>query len=306
MISVIIPMYNPGELLSRMIESLLKQTYRDLEILLIDDGSTDNTRQFCNSIIEKDKRFQYFYQENAGVSAARNFGLQKAKGEFIAFLDADDCIDDNYFEELLLACQNADIAVCDVSVENEHGKIISRFSLQNQILPSTEALNYLLKRQNINSGPCAKLFRSSVIGNCQFPSLSVYEDILFVVQIFLNARSINITNRTAYHYYQNSQSAMHQAVQKLPMDIVTATDAIMAFIIKRKDLDERCIYITLSHLYQYVQIAIKRRKENRSFLKASKQLFQKYGCVLLRCRAFPRKEKVVYILFMLLGWVYQK
>lgn len=305
MISVIIPMYNPGELLCRMIESLQRQTYRDLEILLIDDGSTDGTEQFCNDIVKQDNRFQYYYQENAGVSAARNLGLQLAGGEFIAFLDADDRIDDNYFAELLWVCQNADIAVCDVIIEDATRKIISKFSLPGQVLSSKGALNYLLKRQNINSGPYAKLFRKVVISSLRFPALSVYEDVVFVMQAFVNARSIRVTDHTAYHYCQNMQSAMHKAVKKLPMDIVTATDTIMGFIIKHNDLDEQCVYITLSHLYQYVQLAIKQRKENLSFLKACRRLFQKYGRVLLRCRAFPRKEKVVYILFMFFGLVYQ-
>lgn len=305
MISVIIPMYNPGDLLCRMIESLQRQTYRDLEIFLIDDGSTDGTEQLCKDIVKQDNRFQYYYQENAGVSAARNFGLQLAGGEFIAFLDADDRIDDNYFAELLWVCQNADIAVCDVIIEDATGKITSKFSLPGQVLSSKEALNCLLKRQNINSGPCAKLFRRFVISSLRFPALSVYEDIVFVMQAFANVRCIGVTDHTAYHYCQNMQSAMHKAVQKFPMDIVTATDTIMGFI-KYNDMDEQCVYITLSHLYQYVQLAIKQRKENLSFLKACRRLFQKYGRVLLRCRAFPSKEKVLYILFMLLGWVYQK
>lgn len=306
MISVIIPMYNPGILLCRMLESVLHQTYRDLEILLIDDGSTDDTAQFCKEFVARDKRVQYFYQDNAGVSAARNLGLQKADGEFIAFLDADDCIDSNYFEELILACQDTDIAACDVSVEDETGQVLSLFSLSKPELSSTEALNYLLERKNINSGPYAKLFRSSVIDTIRFPALNVYEDILFVMQAFENAHSIGVTNRTAYHYCQNTQSAMHKAVQKLPMDIVKATDEIMAFISCYKDLEDKCTYITLSHLYQYVQLAAKQRQENFKFLQSARRFFFKYWWQLLRCRAFPRKEKIVYILFMLFGWVYQK
>lgn len=305
MISVIIPMYNSGEFLNRIIESLFRQTYYDMEILLIDDGSSDNTKQICQKVIEKDKRFKYFYQKNSGVSVARNNGIMYAKGEYIAFLDADDMIDDNYFEALMLICQNVDIAVCDVSIEDDTGVILSRFSLSDRILSSEEAINYLLKRQNINSGPCAKLFRSSIIKQIKFPELKVYEDILFVMKAFTNAQSIGVTDSTVYHYYQNTQSAMHIAVKNPPIDIVIATDTIMKFIIKHKNLESRCTYITLSHLYQYVQEIVKNRKENLEFLTATQQLFCKYWRQLLFCNAFPIKEKIIYV-FFIFGWIYQK
>lgn len=304
MISVIIPIYNSGELLKRLINNLLRQTYYDLEILLINDGSTDNTEQICKEIVEKDIRFQYFYQKNAGVSAARNYGIIKSRGEYIAFLDADDEIDNNYFEELLSICQDTDIAICDVRIEDTRGTLISRFTLPKQVLTSEEALNYLLKRQNINSGPCAKLFRYSVVKQLKFPELKVYEDILFVMKAFANAHTIGITDNTAYHYYQNEQSAMHNLAQSPLIDIVVATDEIMKFIMYHKILDDRCVYITLSHLFQYVQISINKNKKGNEFLAAAQRLYRKYWRQLLFCRSFPIKEKIIYILFGF-GWIYQ-
>lgn len=304
MISVIIPIYNSGELLKRLINNLLQQTYDDLEILLINDGSTDNTEQICKEIVEKDSRFQYFYQLNAGVSAARNSGIMKSRGEYIAFLDADDEIDNNYFNELLSVCQDTDIAICDVRIEDIRGTLISKFTLPKQVLTSDDALNYLLKRQNINSGPCAKLFKKSVIKQLRFPELKVYEDILFVMMAFANAHTIGITDNTAYHYYQNEQSAMHNLVQSSLMDIVVATDEIMKFIIYHKILENQCVYITLSHLYQYVQISINKQKKNVEFLVAARRLYRKYCRQLLFCKSFPIKEKIIYISFAF-GWIYQ-
>ena len=133
MISVIIPMYNPGEQLSKMINSLIQQSYANLEILLIDDGSTDGTEQICANIVNKDKRFIYYYQSNKGASVARNYGMKKARGEYIAFLDADDTIDADYFDVLVTACQNVDIAVCNVSMEDCYGKSIYLFTMKDQI-----------------------------------------------------------------------------------------------------------------------------------------------------------------------------
>lgn len=305
MISVIIPVYNSEKYIDRMINCLLRQTYCNIEVILIDDGSTDNTQFICQEIIKKDKRFKYFYQMNSGVSAARNNGLMYAKGEYIAFLDADDKIDDNYFETLLGICKNVDIAVCNVSIEDNANNVLSQFVLSDRMLSSKEAINYLLKRQNINSGPCAKLFKSSIVGRIRFPDLKVYEDIIFVLEVFKNAKSIGVTNKTTYHYYQNAQSTMYNAFRKPPIDIIVATDIIMSFIINNKDVDSQCTYITLSHLYQYVQHVIKKKKDNQEFLKSTQQLFRKYWRQLFLCKAFPKKEKIIYFLF-LFGWVYKK
>lgn len=304
MISVIIPMYNPGEQLSKMINSLIQQSYANLEILLIDDGSTDGTEQICANIVNKDKRFIYYYQSNKGASVARNYGMKKARGEYIAFLDADDTIDADYFDVLVTACQNVDIAVCNVSMEDCYGKSIYLFTMKDQIISSDKAIDYLLMRKNINSGPCAKLFRRSVIDQIEFPALKVYEDILFVMTAFSFAHTISVTNKTTYHYYQNTQSAMHKIIDDPPSDIIVATDIIMNFILQRNQINNQCIYVTLSHLYQYVQLYVIGSIIQNHFIRESRELFRKYWRRILFNNTFPFKEKILYSLFIL-GYIYK-
>lgn len=304
MVSVIIPMYNPGKELSKMINSLLCQSYTNLEILLIDDGSTDETKQICMNIVNNDERFSYHYQINKGVSAARNYGMKKARGEYIAFLDADDTIDANYFDVLVKTCQNVDIAICNVSMEDCQGNSICLFTMQDQIITSDEAIDYLLMRKNINSGPCAKLFRRTIIQQFRFPDLRVYEDILFVLRAFSSAYKLGVTNKTTYHYYQNAQSAMHKIIDDLPLDIIVATDTIMAFIKQRNQINDQCVYTTLSHLYQYVQSYVAGSIIQNHFIKESRKLFRKYWRQILLNNAFTFKEKVIYSLFIL-GYIYK-
>ena len=171
MISVIIPIYNAAPYLPEMLQSLLEQTERDLEILLINDGSTDSSADICKAAAQEDARIRYVFQQNAGVSAARNRALTLAKGEYIAFLDADDGIDLNYFEQLSLACRGADISVCDISVETRDGEQQAVFSAGNQSFSAPDAMNLLLTRKDINSGPCGKLFRRETIADLKFPPL---------------------------------------------------------------------------------------------------------------------------------------
>ncbi len=297
MISIIIPIYNAAQHLPHMLQSLEEQSEQELEILLMDDGSTDASADICKSAEQRDARMHYFYHENAGVSAARNYALSLANGEYIAFLDADDTIDPNYFSELLVACSGADIAVCDVVIETEAGEALSRFTAGLQTLTSQQALNMLLSRQGINSGPCGKLFRRSVVEGLHFPALKAYEDILFVKDAFAQSTYIASTAKTAYHYRQNAGSAMDQLKRSPSSDIVSATEELLKFISQYKDLDAACLYITISHLYQYVLSLDVHDVASKPFRDAARQLYRKYWKSILSCSAFPWKEKIVYSLF---------
>ncbi len=304
MISVIIPIYNTGKLLNRMLQSIQKQSYKDLEIILINDGSTDESEKECKKAAINDERIRYFYQENAGVSSARNYGMKVARGEYIAFLDSDDEIDKEYFEQLLLGCKNADIAVCNVIVENSDNEELLRFEMSKQVLTSVQALNQLLTRKGINSGPYAKLFRRNIIDNLQFPKLKVYEDILFVKDAFRKAKRVSVINNVSYHYYQNEGSAMHMRQKTPSLDIINATQQLLNFEKENKEISPQCIYITFSHLYQYVQTLRDISRESIIFIKEAQKVFYKNYKMLITCSFFTKKEKAIYSLFIL-GWIYE-
>lgn len=300
-ISIIVPIFNAEKTLLNIANCLNIQTFQNFEVLLVDDGSTDGSQALCNQIAAKDPRFRYIHQKNAGVSAARNRGLQEVKGEFITFLDADDVVDPNYLQALYETCTslNSDISVCDVVVE-EAGIETRRFTLPCRTLSHTEALNELLTRRNLNSGPYAKLFRRSVVENLHFPPLKAYEDILFVQNAFTNAQKIASTNLTAYHYIQNPHGAMSGFLRTPSLDIVTATSELLAFISSRKDLSADCFYITASHLMQYVIPMLPKPSEHEiPFIRAAQKLYGKHAMGILLCRAFPWKEKIIYLAFIL-------
>ena len=297
MISVIIPVYNAAPYLPEMLQSLYEQAERDLEILLINDGSTDSSADICKAAAQEDARIRYVFQQNAGVSAARNHGLALAKGEYIAFLDADDRIDLNYFEQLFLACRGADISVCDISVETRDGEQQTVFSAGNQSFSALGAMNLLLTRRNINSGPCGKLFRRKTIADMKFPPLKAYEDVLFVRDAFSRAKIVASTSKTAYHYYQNSGSAMDQQRKAPSLDVVAATADLLEYIVGHSGLDPRCFYITVSHLYQYVLGLDRSTPRGKEFVHAVRRLYRKFGASIVKCKAFPWKEKILYLLF---------
>lgn len=297
MISVIIPIYNAAMYLPEMLRCLSEQTERDLEIILVNDGSTDESADICLDAAQEDPRICYVYQENAGVSAARNHALAKASGDYIAFLDADDSIDSTYFERLLGTCVSADIAVCDVSVETRSGRRLSIFSAGDQSLTALHAMELLLTRQKINSGPCGKMFRREIIVDLQFPPLKAYEDILFVRDAFARANIVASTSQTAYHYYQNSGSAMDQQRKTPSLDVAAATSDLLEYIVGHSELDPRCFYITVSHLYQYVLGLDRSTPKGKEFVHAVRRLYRKFWTSIVKCPAFPWKEKILYLLF---------
>ena len=298
-ITIIIPVYNAAATLEDCVRAVLDQTRRELELILINDGSRDGSAELCDGF--NDPRIRVFHQENRGVSAARNLGLSHATGAYITFLDADDVVPADYLEVLHTACSDADVAVCDV-VSIQDDRELARFTLEPCILSQTEALDLLLTRRKINSGPCAKLFRREVLEGLTFPPLKAYEDILFVRDAFCRARRIAATNRTEYRYIQNPAGAMSSFFKAPSADIIRATGELLEFIGTRPELSPETVYITASHLLQYV-IDSARADSGRDFIQQARKLYCGFLSQLLGCPAFSWKEKVVYSLFVC-GWLY--
>jgi hypothetical protein len=164
-------------------------------------------------------------------------------------------------------------------------------------LSQTEAINFLLTRRGINSGPCAKLFRREVVDGLSFPPLKAYEDILFVRDAFCRAERIAVTDRTEYRYIQNPAGAMSSFVKAPSADIIKASADLMAFLATRTDLSPETFYITASHLLQYVLPAAQ-MAESRHFVRQARALYRRFWMQILTCVAIPWKEKIVFSLFI--------
>ncbi len=298
--SVIVPVFNAEKYIENCIIRTLEQSYENLEMILVDDGSRDQSGIICDEYAKKDSRIKVIHQKNQGVSAARNIGLQQAKGDFITFVDADDEIPENYLYELVKTQKDTktEIVVCDVAVFCDKAET-RRFTYAESVLTKNLALNFLLSRKYINSGPCAKLFSAKILSGIQFPALQVYEDILFVRDVFDKSEKIAFTNKTEYKYLQNAESAMGKNRKNPSKDIIKATKDIIQFLNHHRELDPYCFYITLSHLMQYVQMIQENRDKNdieqANFLNEAKKVFWKCKYQILFCRAFPWKEKLFFL-----------
>lgn len=302
MISAIIPVYNSEKYIQRMINSLLFQTYQNYEVILVNDGSSDDSGNICEKMSRKDNRFIVIQQNNAGAGTARNVGLMHVTGEWVAFLDSDDLIPENYFEVLVnrQSETGADLVICSVELCNEDNELLSGYMCKERVADSLEGLNLLLSRKEINSGPCGKLIRKAIAVSTQFPDLDVYEDILYMKDVLCNAKTVAFTNKTKYVYYQHESGLMANSKFRPSRDIIVATERLTSFIKRRNGLSDECLYATLSHLYQYVITQINQNdKESKVFIEDSRKVF--FNCLgsILKNSAFPWKEKILFLLFAL-------
>lgn len=208
MISVIVPIYNRENKIRRCVDSIRRQTYQDLEIILVDDGSKDGSLQVCRQMQEEDSRIRVLHQENAGVSAARNCGIANATGEYIAFVDSDDMIPENYYASMMEAAEEYGKQchiIVGAELRTEHGvESVRQYKDEELSLVSMEALPTLLRTLLVHS-IWNVLFRSEVIraANLKFKvGMNFGEDFLFHVQYLKSAAvtGVVVLNRVYYQY----------------------------------------------------------------------------------------------------------
>lgn len=214
-VSVIIPVYNVEKYLSRCIDSVLAQTFTDFEILLIDDGSYDNSGYICDQYAENDNRIRVFHKENGGVSSARNVGLDNARGEWIAFIDADDWISEDYLKQEYDV--NTDIIQLGYNVISENGELIRTFKVQKKILTKQESIykHFVQKRTN---ALWDKLFSYNVISKTRFNiKVSVGEDFLFTLSLMKTIKSYSFSTTGMYSYINRDDSTMGR-INKRPRE----------------------------------------------------------------------------------------
>lgn len=221
LISVIVPIYNSGKYLDRCLQSILDQTFKNIEIILIDDGSTDNSLSICNMYREKYNNIKVYSQENSGQGVARNLGISKAEGRFISFIDSDDYIDKNMYECMLELGinNNCDIIICGNEIVYDEKKLsisCDRDINDYKILCTRdEKMKYYLTN-NISSYPCDKLFKRDLLikNNIRFPENCYFEDVNMVLKCLYYSSNIIITDSPFYKYIQRHNSTTYTRTEK--------------------------------------------------------------------------------------------
>ena len=238
LISVIVPVYNVEIYLRRCVDSILTQSYQNLEIILIDDGSTDFSGRICDEYAQKDKRIVVVHKQNGGVSSARNFGIEKSRGEYICFIDSDDIVEPDMIEIMLqpMLRKDVDLSCCLLDVVEIDGFHRNLSKGRCGFFSNEEVIEQFFTNQFIKDqmyGPYNKLFKASLLKNIRFKQFRLGEDILFVFETLLHCRKIFVGEKIGYHYMHRENSAMTSVFSKKRLDYIYAAEEIVSLCKKK-------------------------------------------------------------------------
>ena len=237
MISVIIPVYNVERYLEECLNSLQHQTYTDIEVVLVNDGSTDNSKTICKRYCEEDSRFLLINQKNQGQSVARNVGVAASKGEFIAFVDSDDIIQKNYLEKLMqYMTEEVDIVESNFTVSKKD--FLVENSKETTILfeGNTNEAVKIFPNHVLSVNPVTKLYRREIVEAVPYPEGLIFEDIYCGIGMLKYIRKIIKIDYVGYYYRQHQSSTMHQDFSPKKLDVFTVCDKLVELYTDREEL----------------------------------------------------------------------
>ena len=276
LLSVIIPIYNVEKYLDKCILSVINQTYTNLEIILVDDGSKDASRLICDKYAKQDNRIIVIHKENAGLSSARNKGLDVAKGEYIAFLDSDDYISEEMYEKLIdvIEFNNCDIAACAVQSVLENGQVINKINYDNSLslLSMPEVITDLYGQTKVRFEVWNKVFTRQIIGKTRFILGQIYEDVNFDRLVFTRITKYGFLNTPLHFYLTKREGNTNSYFSEKKLNIYNELDKFIETVKElnlSEDIVERFEKIKLNFCMSHI-LAIKEykvTKEVKDFLK---------------------------------------
>ena len=298
-LSIVLPVFNVEKYLERCIKSILEGTYKDLELVIVNDGTKDDSENIIIRYLEKYNNITYIVKENGGLSHARNVGYTYAKGEYIAFFDSDDYIEKDMYEKLMAKVKdyNYDIVVCDLYMEYEQTgkKIYVGSNVEKEYKDVEEYNNGISIRkeimENIYIAVHNKIYKKELIektfeNGMPFVNGMYYEDIVYTYSILQNTRSISFVKEPLYYYVQRIGSISNNYDKKL-YDIITSVEILIENAVENnrfEDYKEILEYIGIRYMYGTFMKRIAKTKNKKIYLEGynrviqeDKKIYEKYG-----------------------------
>lgn len=302
LISIIIPVYQAEKYLDRCIESVVNSTYRDIEVLLIDDGSTDHSSLICDQWVRRDPRVKVIHKQNGGVSSARNRGIEEATGSYIIMVDSDDYISKDMINDLYYRSQidHTDLVICDF----DRGRSESYCFDNNDVLNDTEIIkaeDAMLRSYQDNSAalmyiaPWCKLYKRCLFEGIRYPVGKIFEDIYITHLLLFKTDRISIVPKKMVYYYEHDDSIMHQKFHAGKLDYLEALKERICFFSERKNTELRSIaYDEYMHalIWEYsrardilhnidITNQIKKRYRDAYHLFYKNKRYKREGCLFM-------------------------
>ena len=260
LISIIVPIYNVEAYLDKCVASLVQQTYLHLEIILVNDGSPDNCPQMCDDWAKKDSRIKVIHKQNGGLSDARNAGMSVATGEWIAFIDSDDWIENDAFEKMYLRSQvdKSDVVSCGVKWVKEDDTLINEVTVsQEEVLDTKSAMREIIVDGKLKQHVWNKLYRRTLVTDIPFEKGKYHEDVFWSYQVFGRAKKVSLMTESFYHYIQRSDSIMGESYSPKRLDALDAAYQRCEYVkVNFPDLYEQALLSYINSCMYHLQCAL--------------------------------------------------
>lgn len=294
-VSIIVPVYNVEKYISRCIESILNQTFKNYELILVDDGSPDNSAEICEEYAKKDKRISVIHKVNGGLSSARNVGIDIAKGEYLFFIDGDDAIHPETLEILYsnLIDESVQISMGNFCRFHNNKELVFQSEKENitNIYSGVQVLDKLYDKDNASCyvSACGKLIRHSLFENVRFPVGRLFEDEFTTYLLYYKAEKVLVTERVVYYYYVNDSGITRNLTLQKYFDEYDA-QVLRILFYKEKKLKEVYHIALLSFLDsgRWTIIACQEKKED--YDKSRAKCFKKQYRTILK---WAKEEKIL-------------
>lgn len=302
-VSVIVPVYNVEAYLENCLESISNQTEKNIEIIVVDDGSPDKSGEIAEKYQLKDSRVKVIHKKNGGLSDARNSGLDVAKGKYICFIDSDDWIEHDYIELLIEGIEKneADISVLKIKKINDYSKIMDSTETDHfwNVFPSEEAMSILFTNNKIGYSANNKLFKRSLFAELRFPYGKLMEDKAVMYLLIDKSIRVAVNKSEKYHYYQSPVSILRGSFNPKKFDTFDIQEEIIKFI----DTNYPSVSIKVRSRYVYTAIRmmmsmIENQYDNKEDFNRCMKILYQYKNEVKEDKDFSSKIKIITMLLL--------
>lgn len=310
LISIIVPVYNVEQYLEKCVDSIINQTYKNLEIILVDDGATDSSSKLCDKLAKIDNRIKVYHKENGGLSDARNYGVERATGDYIGFVDSDDYIDAEMYEKLYEAIkkENVDVAECNLKII--YPNRVELFTEQNyyNVCTKQEYLEEYLKIEKIFGSACVRLIKSNIAKKLKFPVGKLYEDTYYAYDLIDMVDKYVIMDTSYYNYLMRENSITNTKFNPRILDLIEIVEEFHKMTYKsypslKEAADCRRMYAYFSVLNS---ILLEDEFKNNSYYPKIINYFKENYRTILKNKYINRNRKLSVILIKLNIDLYRK
>ena len=309
-ISVIVPVYNVEQYLERCVDSIINQTYKNLEIILVNDGSTDNSGQLCDELAKKDDRIRVIHKKNGGLSDARNVGIDEAEAELVGFIDSDDYIDEDMYEVLInnLKAANADLSMCghyDVYNNVPESQVSDKKTWE---LSPQEAIKMVMEAKILSVTAVNKLYKKSLFSELKFEIEKIAEDAFIMIKLLDKCNKIVATNEKKYYYVHRENSITTQKFSLKFLNVIEAYEQNKEIIIKKYPELKEVAQMRMNWAYFYVLDRLLLDKEYNDKKLENKLIsyLKDHSKGILTDSLFTKGRKIGFVALLLNRNLYRK